>query len=134
MLRTRYDHWLDNQVARLTHGDFDVTHIFEHDRRYSGIIDWGEIRGASMWYDLGHFRMHDGAQLDARVLPWLLEGYAQVVGLPDDSWSHICFASLLIAVRASARSWVRHGHDYAGGLGLLSIRRDLAALLQHAAH
>lgn len=34
------------------------------------------------------------------MLPWLLEGYAQVTPLPPDSDRRIAFAGLLIVVRA----------------------------------
>lgn len=126
-LLARYDSWLDEEQGWLAHGDFDVTHIFQQDGRYTGIIDWGEMRGASRWYDLGHFRMHDGER-QSMLLSHLLAGYATVSPLPADYWKRICFASLLIAVRAVARSWSRHGRDFPGGQGVLSIRRDIAVL------
>ena len=43
-------------TAWLAHGDFDCSHIYVADGRYSGIIDFGEIRGANPWYDLAQFR------------------------------------------------------------------------------
>lgn len=58
-----YDAWLDSERAGLAHGDFDVTHIYQEAGRYTGIIDFGEIRGGHACYDLGHFSMHDGEQL-----------------------------------------------------------------------
>ncbi len=59
----RYAAWLRDDQARLAHGDFDTTHIYEKNCRYSGIIDFGEIRGAEPLYDLGHFQLHDGERL-----------------------------------------------------------------------
>lgn len=46
-------------VGHLAHGDLDVTHIYCHAGRYSGIIDFGEMRGADRYFDLGHFLLHD---------------------------------------------------------------------------
>ena len=46
--------------GQLAHGDLDVTHIYIHEGAYSGIIDFGEMRGADRYFDLGHFLLHDG--------------------------------------------------------------------------
>jgi aminoglycoside phosphotransferase (APT) family kinase protein len=62
--------WLDMPNASLAHGDFDATHIYHQRGRYSGIIDFGEIRIADSFYDLGHFFMENRAPL-----PALLAGY-----------------------------------------------------------
>jgi aminoglycoside phosphotransferase (APT) family kinase protein len=121
--------WLDANRAVLAHGDFDVTQIFQQGGRYTGIIDFGEIRGADRWYDLGHFRMRDGEMLPVPVLDWLLEGYRSVVPLPADYDRRIAFASLLIAVRALARSLERRPKLAARHQALNSIPRDLAVLL-----
>ena len=120
--------WLAAQRAWLAHGDFDATHIFQHDGRYTGIIDFGEIRGTDPWYDLGHFRMHDGETLPASVLDWLLEGYRSVVQLQPDYRLRIGFASLLIAVRALGRCLERRPEKVAGHHALASIQRDLTLL------
>ena len=119
-----FDPWLDAEQALLAHGDFDVTHIYQRDGRYSGIIDFGEIRGGDPWYDLGHFRMHDGETLPTLALPWLLEGYATVRPLPADHARRIGFASLLIAIRALAHRLDRYRYQQA----LVAIRRDIAFL------
>ncbi len=119
-----FDPWLDPEQAVLAHGDFDVTHIYQRDGRYSGIIDFGEIRGGDPWYDLGHFRMHDGETLPTLALPWLLEGYAAVRPLPVDHDRRISFASLLIAIRALAHRLGRYRYQQA----LVAIRRDIALL------
>jgi len=121
--------WLDAHDAVLAHGDFDATQIFQQDGRYTGIIDLGEIRGTDRWYDLGHFRMHDGEMLPVPVLDWLLEGYRSVVPLPADYDRRIAFASLLIAVRALARSLERRPKLAARHHARTSIPRDLAVLL-----
>jgi aminoglycoside phosphotransferase (APT) family kinase protein len=57
----RFGDWLDIEQALLAHGDFDATHIYQEHGHYTGIIDFGEIRGGDSFYDLGHFQMHDTA-------------------------------------------------------------------------
>ena len=121
--------WLDADHAVLAHGDFDVTQIFQQDGRYTGIIDFGEIRGADRWYDLGHFRMHDGETLPRPVLDWLLEGYRSVAPLPADDRQRIAFASLLIGVRALARALERLRARVSRHQAWTTIPRDLTMLL-----
>ena len=120
--------WLAGERALLAHGDFDVTHVYQREGRYSGVIDFGEIRGADPWYDLGHFRMHDGETLPVLTLDWLLEGYRAVTPLPPDHRARISFASLLIAVRALARTLAKNPNGVGQHQGLVAIRRDLAVL------
>jgi aminoglycoside phosphotransferase (APT) family kinase protein len=120
--------WLNAEQAVLAHGDFDVTQIFQRDAWYTGIIDFGEIRGADRWYDLGHFRMHDGETLPIPVLDWLLDGYRSVVPLSADHRHRIGFASVLIAVRALARCLERRPDQAAQHQARISIPRDLALL------
>lgn len=95
---------LGGKGARLAHGDFDVTHIYQRDGRYTGVIDFGEIRGAGRLYDLGHFCLHDGETLPVTLLPDLLAGYREVAPLPLDADRRIRRLALLIGVRALARS------------------------------
>ncbi|MEZ0493127.1 aminoglycoside phosphotransferase family protein [Kineococcus sp. TBRC 1896] len=67
-------------APRLVHGDFDVTPVFCRGPRLTGIIDFGEARGAEPWFDLAHFLLHDGEWLPAGLLPHLLRGYGPAVG------------------------------------------------------
>ena len=124
-----HDAWLDAEQAGLAHGDFDVTHIFQDGGRYTGIIDFGEIRGADLFYDVGHFNLHDGEHLPILLLPWLLEGYREVTPLPDGYRQRIAFASLLIGIRTLARAWQKRPEALATHPSLQSIPRDLAVLL-----
>lgn len=101
---SNYGSWLDVEQGYLAHGDFDTTHIYQEHGRYTGIIDFGEIRGASRWYDLGHFHMRDGEALPYPVLAGLLEGYQERIPLPPDYEQWLRFTSILINVRALARS------------------------------
>jgi aminoglycoside phosphotransferase (APT) family kinase protein len=123
----RHGPWLDVPEGRLAHGDLDATHVYHDAGRYSGIIDFGEIRGAEPWYDLGHYRAHDGESLPDETLPWLIEGYAEVAPLPDHPDRRIALSSLLIAVRALSRAADRPATAYQRRLKR-AIRRDLALL------
>ncbi len=102
----RYDALFDGEgagQARLAHGDFDATHIYQQEGRYTGVIDLGEIRGADPCYDLGHVKLHDGETLSIPMLPYLLEGYASVTPLPANAPQRIALASLVIAIKALGR-------------------------------
>ena len=101
----RFDDWInDGTQAWLAHGDFDATHIYHDQGRYTGIIDFGEIRGTHSLYDLAHFRLHDGETLPNLVLPFLITGYREVTPLPPDYEQRVSFFSLLIATRTLARA------------------------------
>jgi aminoglycoside phosphotransferase len=111
----------DGEPAYLAHGDFDVTHIYHNNGRYTGMIDFGEIRGANQLYDVGHFQIEN-----ADLLPDLLEGYADAVALPADYMRRILLGGLLIAVRRLGRGMARSRALYSPDLQ--AIRRMLAAL------
>lgn len=125
----RYDSWLDEKEARLAHGDFDTTHIYQVQGEYTGIIDFGEIRGTHTFYDLGHFKMYDGETLPFLVFPYLVEGYKEVTALPPDYEQQTSLASLLIAVRTLARTLKKRPEDIHDHQGLKSIWRDIRILL-----
>jgi aminoglycoside phosphotransferase (APT) family kinase protein len=108
----------------LAHGDFDTTHIYHRDGEYTGIIDFGEIRGADRFYDLGHFALHDGKQLPDPLLPHLLAGYDEVFPLPPDHAERIPLWSLLIGIRALARS--------VGRANAATAQRHLTGAIQRA--
>ncbi len=124
----RYGAWLDVEQAWLAHGDFDVSHIYQRDGRYTGIIDFGEIRGADRLYDLAHFNLHDGERLPRAVLPFLLQGYGDRAQLPPDHEQRINLLSLLIGVRALGRSRRRHPPNAYQVYLASAIRRAIAFL------
>jgi aminoglycoside phosphotransferase (APT) family kinase protein len=123
----RHDAWLDTEQAYLAHGDFDATHIYHQDGQYSGIIDFGEIRGADPFYDLGHLALHEGESLPYPILPHILVGYREVAPLPVDHPLRLQFWSLLIGVRALARSTIRPEAAYTHRLRQ-GVQRALANL------
>ena len=124
----RYDRWLVASESTLAHGDFDATAIYQRDGRYTGIIDFGEARGADRWYDLGHYHMRDGEYLSAPTMRPLVRGYSEVAPLPRACGRRICFASLLINVRALSRSLQKRPPNRFTRHQLDVMRADLAAL------
>ncbi|MEV4620193.1 phosphotransferase [Asanoa sp. NPDC049573] len=82
----------------LSHGDFDLTQIFQAAGRYTGLIDFGEIRGAEPFFDLGHFALHHRAEL-----PALLAGYQRVRPLPAGHLASIRRSAILLGVRQLSR-------------------------------
>lgn len=90
-------------TAFLQHGDFDVTPIFCAGNRYTGLIDFGEIRGAEPLFDLGHFLLHDQETVPGTLLPALLRGYQQRQPLPPDHREAIHRSAILLGLRQLCR-------------------------------
>lgn len=126
-LVARHDAWLDVERAHLAHGDFDVSHIYQHDGRYTGIIDFGEMRGADRRYDLGHYALHDGETLPDLTLSHLVAGYRRITPLSAVDDARIQLWSLLIGVRTLARVADRPATGYQRYLAG-AVRRAIAAL------
>ncbi|MEO7002192.1 MAG: phosphotransferase [Ktedonobacterales bacterium] len=122
---------LDRRQAYLAHGDFDVTHIYQQQGVYTGVIDFGEIRGADAFYDLGHFRQHDGETIPSLLLADLMAGYTEVAPLPVNASQRIHLLSLLIGVRTVGRFLSKHGSmsesDRSAHFAWQGIRREIAA-------
>jgi len=96
----------DDPSSWFAHGDFDVTHIFQRDGRYTGVIDLGEMRGAEPHYDLAYFLVHDQA---GAMLGDLLAGYAEVVDLPGDLANRLRRSATVIVATQLSRWIVRDG-------------------------
>jgi hypothetical protein len=111
------------------HGDFDATHIFHAGRRYTGIIDFGEIRGTDHWYDLGYFHLHDGEQLPYCLEAALVRGYGEIMPLPSDYEQRIRFTSVLMNVRALAHRLQKRPPNRHTQHQVEVLREDLAFLL-----
>jgi hypothetical protein len=115
-------HFVDGRAV-LAHGDFDVTHIYHRHGAYTGIIDFGEIRGTYALYDLGHFAIEN-----PELLPYLLEGYADVTPLPGDYARRIQLSSLLIALRRLSRRLRQNAAPYPPDVAAVDrVLRALAA-------
>ena len=88
---------LEIKDAFLVHGDFDHSHIFHYDGLYSGIIDFGEIRGSHYLYDLGHFKLHE----DFDSFKHLAEGYNDVHKLAAEDYIKIDYLALFVGLGRS---------------------------------
>jgi aminoglycoside phosphotransferase (APT) family kinase protein len=105
--RSAVELWAESSSEKsswLAHGDFDVSHIFQRGGRYTGVIDFGEIRGADRWYDLGHVHLHDGETLSELLFPDLLAGYLEVLSTPADLIAQVELEAVVIGLMAFART------------------------------
>ncbi len=125
----QHDSWLDVDLASLAHGDFGVEHIYQEKGRYTGIIDFGEIRGTDPWYDLGHFHLQADKQMWPELEPALRSGYREIVSLGAEHEHHISFTSLLIIVRALARSLQKRPPNWYAQYLSEMLRKELMNLL-----
>lgn len=99
-------------AAALAHGDFDLTHIFHAGGRYSGLIDFGEIRGAEPWYDLAvFFRLSQSPRspIRERCYTWLRAGWTGGEGEDPSLSQRIRLTAWLVAVRFAGRQLDRFG-------------------------
>jgi aminoglycoside phosphotransferase (APT) family kinase protein len=101
----------DPTHAVLAHGDFDTSHIFALNGSYTGIIDFGEIRGAEPTFDLGHVALHA-----PDALPFILQGYASVTPLPADASRRIAASAIRIGWFRLTQSSARTNPPYAAKL------------------
>ncbi len=88
-----------SQQSWLAHGDLDVTHIFMSAGAYSGIIDFGEARGANLCFDLGHFLLHDQETRRDSLFEPFLSGYLEVSDLTDDHRHRVRRSAILSGLR-----------------------------------
>ena len=107
---------LETDTAYMAHGDFDNSHIFCMDGRYTGIIDFGEIRGSHRLYDLGHYKLHDA--IDG--FSSLLEGYKSIYAVTEADLEIIDYLDLFVGL---GRSKYRHYRNL--------IQKQLAVVSQY---
>jgi aminoglycoside phosphotransferase (APT) family kinase protein len=96
---------LNVQKAVLVHGDFDVSHIFHSNGNYSGIIDFGEIRGNNPLFDLATFI---GFYQDRKAYSYLLEGYCEITKLPAEDLYSVELMALFILLRVLGKKASPH--------------------------
>jgi Ser/Thr protein kinase RdoA (MazF antagonist) len=89
--------------ARLAHGDFDTTAIFQVDGGYSGLIDFGEIRGTEPLFDLGHFHLWEHQRSPLPLWEELVAGYGEVAALPAGCQELVGRSATLLGLRQLAR-------------------------------
>ena len=100
------------RAALLAHGDFDLTHVFHRHGRYTGIIDFGEIRGSEGWFDLAMFglmRLPEAEGPSLAAVRYLEEGYAEISPLPADYRLRLLRTAVLIVANRLIRGYLRRG-------------------------
>jgi Ser/Thr protein kinase RdoA (MazF antagonist) len=102
------ERWRQLVGAHLAHGDFDVTHIFHLDGVYSGLIDFGEIRGTEPLFDLGHFLLHDCETFPAPLFEHLVAGYAEIHLLRPNDNADVRTSAILLGLRQLCH-WIDRG-------------------------
>lgn len=117
--------WMTRHEARLVHGDFDDSHIFQDRGSYTGLIDFGEMQGSSPMYDLGHFKLHDGQRFAGYEA--LTAGYGEVTPLTPDDQLEISLWALWIGVRRLAVAGRRPPGSYRQHL-TKAVRQELDLL------
>ena len=90
---SKNEHCFDYEQAYLAHGDFDASHIYQQEGKYTGIIDFGDIRATSPYHDLAHFETYT-----EELFEYLLKGYRSVRRLPEDYVHRISLEGLVFAV------------------------------------
>ena len=99
---------MDNQGSHLVHGDFDLSHIFHSNGKYTGIIDFGDIKGSGLLYDLGHFKAHDAIG----ATEMLLNGYNEIHRLTPQDYLVITLWALFVGVRRLGMIYNRPRNSY----------------------
>jgi aminoglycoside phosphotransferase len=87
-----YKH-IDEEKPCLAHGDLTMDHIYVNNGRYSGIIDWGDIRSASNLYDLAHFSAFHPQESEQ-----LLKGFKEVTRLSSNYETKLVLIRLAICI------------------------------------
>jgi fructosamine-3-kinase len=77
----------------LAHGDFCLEHIYHLDGKYSGIIDFGDMRGTSKFHDLAHFYTYNRKYFEP-----LIKGYNSIYELPHDYLEKIIVEAVVFGV------------------------------------
>ena len=95
--------------SRLAHGDVSPPAIFHVGATYTGLIDFGEIRGAEWNLDLAYVSLCDGEDLPFPILGDLLDGYDDVTPLPDELPSLLRKTAVVFCINQLARWFARDG-------------------------
>lgn len=89
---------LETHRAVLVHGDFCLEHIYHQNGRFTGIIDFGEIRGNNPLFDLGTF-LQDDTTPGQFATAALLEGYESEQPLGEEGRRGVALMALAFDLR-----------------------------------
>ncbi|MFD2082524.1 Predicted kinase, aminoglycoside phosphotransferase (APT) family [Actinopolymorpha cephalotaxi] len=118
-------------VGSVAHGDFDAGHIFEQDGTYTGLIDFGEIRGTDYAFDFATICLNvEEFPPAAQLLRLVEQGYAEVRALPDDHPRRLYLACVLSAAHRLSTWYKRDGERAFDGWFFRWIRDSLVGMLE----
>lgn len=103
--------------AHLAHGDFYLSHIFVDGEKFSGFIDFGDVRGTSIYNDLAHFYVYSREYFDD-----LIKGYVEITPLERDFIKKVVYVGMLFSI--GKLYWISNSAPY-----LLDKRRNEIDLL-----
>ncbi len=100
--------WIENEQfyndytsAHLAHGDFALSHIYVHKGRFSGFIDFSDIRASNTFHDLAHFYLYESNSY-SKIL---IDSYSSNLDLKESEiYLRIKHEALFIAILKLA--WV----------------------------
>ncbi len=84
----------EDNISFLSHGDFCTEHIYSNNNKYSGIIDFGDIRGCNKYHDLGHFYT-----FNSDSFAHLVKGYNYIYQLPSNYLERVKLDAIIFGVR-----------------------------------
>ena len=87
----------------------DVSHIFHYKGTYTGLIDFGEIRGCNAFYDLATFI---GFYQDEKSYQYLLAGYKSKVHLSNKDLYGIELMALSILLRFLGKKYTHRSKNH----------------------
>ncbi|MET9018425.1 aminoglycoside phosphotransferase family protein [Actinopolymorpha sp. NPDC004070] len=121
----------DEGTGSVAHGDFDAGHIFEQDGTYTGLIDFGEIRGTDYTFDFATICLNvEETPPAAQLLRLVEEGYAEVRALPDDHARRLYLACVVSAAHRLSTWYKRDGERAFDGWFFRWIRDCLVGMLE----
>lgn len=92
-----YESYFNETKSFLNHGDFDCSHIYSQGAHFTGLIDFGDLRGASQIHDICHYNVftHIGFK-------YVLEGYNTVIGNSEGINEYVDIESKIFAINIMA--------------------------------
>lgn len=120
-----------NGVGSVAHGDFDISHVYEANGAYAGMIDFGEIRGTDYTFDFATLHLTaDDDPPAPQIHRYVERGYAELHPLPDDHEHRLYLACVLNACHRLSTWHARDGDRAADGWFFRWIRDRLRSLLE----
>ena len=85
---------MKDKKSFLAHGDVSLNHIYQNNGKYTGIIDFGNIKGANILHDLAYIYTFENDSFQD-----ILDGYKTVTNLPKNYMKRIHIEAMIFGVR-----------------------------------